>query len=131
MKIYCCGCEKDVEARITNGGEIYPTRLDLKYKLLFVCDDCGNYVGTHEDSEKPLGCIPTKEIRQKRMLIHDILDPLWKQKRITRQYLYQKLARKLQVKEYHTADIKSVEEANKVIAVAELLREELKDVVIV
>lgn len=29
MKIYCTGCGKDVEARLTNGKEHYPSRPDL------------------------------------------------------------------------------------------------------
>lgn len=31
MKIYCTGCEEDVEARLTDGQERYPHRPDLEY----------------------------------------------------------------------------------------------------
>ena len=31
MLIRCCGCEKKVEARLTDGGEIYPHRADLSH----------------------------------------------------------------------------------------------------
>jgi hypothetical protein len=27
--LYCCGCQKDVPARLTDGREVYPHRLDL------------------------------------------------------------------------------------------------------
>ena len=79
--IYCCGCGCDVQARLTNGKEIYPHRMDLDEVPFWKCDKCGNYVGCHHKTKQrtsPTGCIPTSEIRALRVQIHNIIDPLWK-----------------------------------------------------
>ena len=126
MKIYCCGCQKDVEARLTDGGEIYPHRPDLASLPFWKCDGCGNFVGCHhktQDRTKPLGCIPTKELKNARKRIHAILDPIWKSKRMSRRQIYKKLAKVVGREEYHTAEIRTVEEARTVYqAVQELGR---------
>ena len=81
MKITCCGCGgKKVDARLTDGIEIYPHREDLYDLPFWKCDDCGNFVGCHHKTSnrtKPLGCIATKEVKAKRIGIHQIIDPLW------------------------------------------------------
>jgi hypothetical protein len=120
MKIYCCGCKSSVEARLTNGREVYPHRIDL-YKLPFwVCVMCGNYVGCHhktKDKTRPLGVIPTPEIREARKCIHEIIDPLWKSGKISRKELYSKIENKLGYK-YHSADIEDIKEAKIIIDIA-------------
>jgi len=111
--IYCCSCGKDVYARLTDGKEIYPHRVDL-FKLPFwKCDDCGNYVGCHHKTSKPtqpLGCIPTKEIKEARIHIHELLDPIWKSGKISRAKLYKKISSEIGFN-FHTANIRSIEEA--------------------
>lgn len=79
--IYCCGCDRDVEARLTDGAEVYPHRPDLAGLPFWMCDTCGNYVGCHhktEDRTRPLGKIPSAEIRKARQHCHRVVDPLWK-----------------------------------------------------
>ena len=121
MIIYCCGCEKDVEARLTDGSEIYPHRPDLYALPFWKCDKRSNYVGCHHKTKnrtRPLGCIPTAEIMDARKRIHAMIDPHWKSGRITRGKLYFELSRRLGW-EYHTANIKSIDEANKVLSAAD------------
>ncbi len=118
--VHCCGCQKDVSPRLTDGREIYPHRDDLFSLPFWKCDDCGNHVGCHhktKDRTKPLGNIPTKEIRNARQHIHRILDPIWKERRMPRGKVYALIARELGCEQYHTAEIKSVEEARKVYAI--------------
>ena len=117
MKIYCCECEKEVDARLTCGAEIYKHRRDLYHLSFWKCDDCGNYVGCHNNvgnKIKPLGCIPNDKIRKLRNKIHQIIDPIWKNQIMNRKSIYKKISERLGY-EYHTANLKSVEECQKVI----------------
>jgi hypothetical protein len=120
MRLYCCQCQKPVEARLTNGGEVYPHRPDLWDLPFWKCDACGNHVGCHhktKDRTRPLGNIPTKELKNARQHIHRILDPIWKSHKMPRGKLYARLASQLGLREYHTAELKTVEEARKVYAI--------------
>jgi hypothetical protein len=119
MILYCCACEKDIQARLTDGKEIYGHRPDLYSLPFWKCDSCNNYVGCHHKTKnktKPLGNIPTKELKNARQYIHRILDPLWKSKRYKRGYIYAKISKILGY-EYHTAEIKSLDEARKIYCI--------------
>lgn len=112
-EIHCCGCDSKVKARLTNGEEIYPHRSDLYSLPFWRCDTCGNSVGCHhktKDRTRPLGCIPTKEIKNARQHIHRLLDPIWKSGRIARKDVYQLITDKFGWT-YHTAKIRDIEEA--------------------
>ncbi len=118
--LYCCGCKKDVEARLTHGGEVYPHREDLADLPFWKCNTCKNYVGCHhktKDRTRPLGNIPTKELKNARQHIHRILDPIWKDGKMPRGKVYAKIARELGREEYHTAEIKTIEEARQVYVI--------------
>lgn len=128
-RIYCCACQKRVKARLTDGFEVYPHREDLAMLPFWKCDTCGNFVGCHhktQDRTNPVGVIATPEIKRMRMAIHGVLDPLWKEKLIKRPKLYAMLAKALGKKEYHTADIRSLEEAKKVFALAKRMESEIR-----
>jgi hypothetical protein len=115
-KLHCCGCLKKVNARLTDGKEIYPHRPDLYSLPFWKCDACGNFVGCHHKTKNrtnPLGDIPTKEIKNARQHIHKILDPLWQSGAFTRKEIYEKISLKIG-REYHTAQIRSIEEARQV-----------------
>ena len=117
MNIYCCGCKKEVPVRLTNGKEIYNSNPDLHQLPFWICDNCNNYVGCHhktKDRTKPLGVIPTKEIRDLRKKIHNILDPLWRNGTYSRSEVYKKLEYILGY-EIHIANIRSTEEAYRIL----------------
>jgi hypothetical protein len=121
IELYCSGCDREVKARLTNGAEIYPHREDLQKLPFWACDTCKNYVGCHHKTDqptKPLGVIPTPELRAKRSQIHALIDPLWRYGNMSRQSVYKKMAQELCIEEFHTAEIKSVEEADRALAVA-------------
>lgn len=116
MKIYCCGCGAEVDARLTNGKEIYPHRYDLQKLPFWRCDSCSNYVGCHHKTStptKPLGHIPTDELRKARLHIHALVDPLWQSGKMSRDEVYKKISEKLGYV-YHTANLKTLEEAREV-----------------
>ena len=120
MNIYCCQCEIKIEARLTDGAEIYPHRPDLKPIPFWRCDTCGNYIGCHHKTDKPtnpLGIIPTPELRAARRHIHKLIDPAWENGLIKRNDLYAELTERLGW-EYHTAKIRSVKEAREVYRLA-------------
>lgn len=124
QSIYCCGCNAKVQARLTDGKEIYPHRSDLFDLPFWKCDQCGNYVGCHHKTARrtnPTGNIPTAELRALRVQIHSVIDPLWKSKKITRGSLYRKIGDHLGYV-YHTGEIKSVDEANRVLEFVRGLR---------
>lgn len=116
--IFCCGCADKVEARLTNGAEIYPHRPDLHQQPFWKCDACGNYVGCHHKTSNPtnpLGNIPTPELRKARNHIHRILDPLWKTGRFRRNDLYARISEHMGF-QYHTAQLRTLDEARKAYA---------------
>ena len=122
--IYCCGCQADVEARLTSGKKVYPHRRDLADLPFWKCDECQNFVGCHHKTKNrtaPLGCIPTQELKAARQEIHRVIDPIWKSGRIGRSQLYGMIAHVLGIKEYHTAEIRTVDEAREVVRVAKEL----------
>lgn len=121
--IYCCGCGADVEARLTDGREIYPHRKDLSDLPFWRCDSCGNFVGCHHKTKnrtKPLGCIPTPELKEARKKLHALIDPLWQSGNLRRTQVYAVLSAKIG-REYHTAEIRSLDEARTAYRIAKRL----------
>ncbi len=116
MKIYCTGCQTDIEARLTDGRERYPHRPDLEELPFWKCDTCGGYVGCHHKTAtptKPLGVIATPEILDARKKIHALLDPLWESGKIKRGQAYAYISKRIG-KTYHNGDIRSLEEAREI-----------------
>lgn len=117
MQIYCCKCNSEVQARLTNGKEVYPHREDLYELPFWKCDSCNCFVGCHHktaERTKPLGCIPSEQIKSLRKQIHAKLDPLWMNRQHSRKYIYARLTEVLG-REYHTADIRNAHEASLVL----------------
>lgn len=131
--IYCCGCEALTEARLTTGAEVYPHRADLAGLPFWRCDSCKNFVGCHHKTKnrtKPLGCIPTPEIKNARQHIHRLLDPIWQRGDMDRTALYAKIAQQLGRKTYHTANIRSIGEARNVYRIVREIRDDMNAEVI-
>lgn len=128
MKIYCCECKNNIDARLTDGREVYPHRSDLFSLPFWKCDSCKNFVGCHHKSKtrtKPLGCIPNQEIKKYRVLIHSVIDPLWKEGLASRGHVYQKLSQALG-RQYHTAELRDMKEVDVIIEAAVQLSTELR-----
>jgi hypothetical protein len=118
MTIWCCGCDAEVSARLTDGREIYAHRPDLYDLPFWRCDTCHNYVGCHHKTANrtaPLGCIPTHAIKNARHKLHAAIDPIWQSNRMGRREIYREIAKRLGIKEFHTADIRDVATANAVL----------------
>lgn len=127
MKIFCCGCGHDVEARLTDGTEIYPHRPDLSPLPFWRCDLCKNFVGCHHKTAnhlQPLGCIPTPELREARKKLHALIDPIWQSGHIDRKQLYAEISKGIGWN-YHTAKTRSLDEAHVAYKVVERIKENL------
>ena len=124
--IYCCGCEREVSARLTNGKEAYPHRPDLFRLPFWRCDHCQNFVGCHHKTKnptRPLGCIPTGEIKRARQHIHQILDPLWQTGAWNRREIYARITAEFG-KQYHSAEIRTLDEARAIFVFIKKLTKE-------
>ena len=126
-EIYCCGCQTKVMAKLKTGAQLYHHRPDLKNTPYWQCDDCKAFVGCHHKTKnrtRPLGVIPTPEIKNARRHIHKLIDPLWRSGKIDRVELYARITEEIGWK-YHTAMIRSVEEARTIYQFVLDLRKEL------
>ena len=126
--IYCTGCGKDVEARLTTGRERYPHRPDLYELPFWKCDTCLGYVGCHYKTSNPtapLGYIATPAILDARKKIHAILDPLWKSGTMKRGQAYTYVSKRLG-KTYHNGEIKTLDEAREIYRIVAELSNQIK-----
>lgn len=124
--IWCCGCTIEVRARLTSGAEIYPHRRDLASVPMWRCDGCGNHVGCHwrtKEPTRPLGVIATPEIKSARQHLHRLIDPIWQSGRMRRGQLYARITDALG-RQYHTAELRSVEEAREVYRIVQAIEKE-------
>ena len=128
MPIWCVECNQVVEAELTRGEFIYPRRPDLAEITLWQCPTCKNSVGTHRNSIdplKPLGVISNKEMRQMKVEIHNLLDPIWKRGIMSRNRVYKHISDELGV-QYHTGEIRTIEEAEHVRSIVRRLISNLR-----
>ena len=128
MIIYCTGCEKDVEARLTDGRERYPHRNDLAELPFWKCDTCGAYVGCHWKTKKPttpMGTLATPEMLEARKAIHSLIDPIWQSGDVDRGKIYAYM-KKRTGKPYHTGELRTMDEARKVWQIAADLNNQYK-----
>lgn len=89
---YCTG-----PASLVAGGAIYPDRPDLARRRFWACMPCGAWCGIHENSQRcaPLGSLANAELRGQRQRVHKLLDPLWRDGKMTRPEAYAWLAKRL------------------------------------
>lgn len=89
----CPYCRKFSE-KVT-GEKIYPHRADLHRKVFYECEPCGAYVGCHGGSDKPLGRLANKELREAKKAAHAAFDPIWRSGKKSRGGAYKWLAAQL------------------------------------
>src|SRR3990167_1966788 len=88
----CPYCGKN--AQYAPNEEFYGKRYGKSYMAYF-CKPCNAYVGTHENSTRPLGTMANKELRDKRIETHTLFDPLWKLGSMSRKEAYNMLSKRL------------------------------------
>ena len=126
--IYCMACESDVQARLTDGAERYPHRPDLASLPFWTHDACKTWVGCHHKTKqptRPLGVLATPEMFEARKAIHALIDPIWQSGDYARGQIYAKLKKELGY-QYHTGELRTMEEARKVWKIAADLNNQWK-----
>lgn len=121
--IYCCVCEQLRSCQLVTGAEIYGPGTGYDWARFFQCPECGGYVSTSRTGE-PLGTIPTKEIRALRSQIHAVIDPIWRSGTLRRGEVYKRMARALGIPEYHTAELSTVDIAERALKAAYTIQSE-------
>jgi hypothetical protein len=93
----CPYCAKS--AILVSGKEIYPHRHDLFNKKFWLCRPCFAYVGTHSNSKRhhPLGRLANKELRYLKHKVHELFDPYWKSGKFSRSFMYERMAKFLNI----------------------------------
>lgn len=95
MKVKCPYCKEP--ARLVTGEIVYTHRPDLYHKLFWYCQPCRAWVGTHYGTEKPLGRLANKELRQLKIQAHAAFDPMWREGFLKRNKAYRWLADQLKI----------------------------------
>ena len=94
----CPYCKND--ASYGPNEEWYGKRYGKSY-MCYYCKPCDAYVGTHNNTKRPLGTMANKETRMWRMKVHSYIDPLWRSGKYHRNQLYSVISKQLGHK-YHT-----------------------------
>lgn len=63
---------------------------------IFICRDCGAYVGCHDNGDA-LGFLSDKEMRRMKTLCHKRFDIAWKSNKLTRSAAYERLSNILEI----------------------------------
>jgi hypothetical protein len=85
----CPYCGNDAEW--VDNATVYGKRFGKSY-MMWVCRPCDARVGCHQNTQKPLGTLANKELRDARMRVHALIDPLWKSKHFSRGRVYNMLS---------------------------------------
>lgn len=58
------------------------------YGMVYHCPPCDAYVGVHKGTDKPLGRLADKELREYKKKAHSAFDPMWQSGRFRRNQAY-------------------------------------------
>ena len=94
----CPYCQK--EAKFCENKEVYGKNYGKSF-MCYWCKDCDAYVGTHNNTDRPLGIMANKELRQLRMKCHAKFDGLWKSGYLKRRQAYKYLSELMEKGEAH------------------------------
>lgn len=81
VKCPCCG----KNAIFVDSSVVYRR----SYGMMWLCSDCNAYVGVHNGTDKPLGTLANKPLREARVKAHTAFDLLWKSGKIKRSSAYE------------------------------------------
>jgi hypothetical protein len=79
----CPYCNK--KAEWVENKEVYGRNIGKSY-MIYLCRDCGAYVGCHKNTRNALGSMANKELRDLRSRVHDMIDSYWVGRRGKREW---------------------------------------------
>ena len=65
------------KSQLVNGSKIYNSN-QFNGQLFYACLPCQAWVGCHKGTDKPLGRLANKELRQAKVKAHAAFDPIWR-----------------------------------------------------
>lgn len=86
----CPSCLEESKVQKLKGRDIYnmATHQALENITIYVCDKCGSRVGTHRDTDTPLGSLADFRLQTARKQTHHVFDKLWKKNYMDRSSAY-------------------------------------------
>ncbi len=108
--MFCPYCKQ--EAKWCENKEKYGRNFGKSYMCYF-CKDCDAYVGTHQNTRRPLGTMANAELRWWRIKAHEIIDRRWKSGEMKRKTMY-KMLDEMMGKTMHIGQ-STIEECKKII----------------
>ncbi|MCY7484311.1 zinc-finger-containing protein [Paenibacillus alvei] len=88
------------------------------YGMIYLCSPCDAYVGVHRGTDKPLGRLANKQLREYKKAAHAAFDPLWKSGEFYRQQAYAWLSKQMGLPRYQThIGMFDVEQCKRVIEI--------------
>ena len=98
------------------------------YGMIYSCKPCKAYCGVHKGTDRSLGRIANKELRELKIEAHKYFDAIWKRKQEKRSFMYARLSEYLGIpKEYTHIGMFSPKTCIRVIFWAKRLSNDLKD----
>ena len=88
----CPYCKR--RAEWVENKEVYGNNIG-KSVMIWLCRECDAYVGCHRNTRTSLGTMANAATRKWRKLAHAMVDPIWRNKRLTRGQTYEYMSRYL------------------------------------
>ena len=126
MKVYCCGCKKEVEAVQVYGIKLFPNKPMLYKKVFWHCPNCKCFVNSdHKDAHSPLGTLADSKLRTLRKEIRTILNNLSKYGEFKLPVLYKYMDKKTG-KPFNVSHLNTYEEANTALTLVKELKHDIE-----
>jgi len=105
-------------SELVSGTYLFPHIPRIAEKMFYRCDPCDAHVGTHPGTEKPLGSLANKPLRQARTEAHAFFDTIWRRGYSRRREAYNWLAAAMGIPEAHIGQM-NAEQCSRVIQLCE------------
>lgn len=122
----CVNCQKDVDAEIVTGADIYGPKFRFASASYARCPICGNYGEYATDKEPPFLVIPDFRLRKAHNYIDCVLNLIWMQKKMSKAEMLFRMADLMYngKRPYRTRDIGNYDEACRAYRLATQLKKE-------